>query len=509
MPAMRVISFAGIRRLPLNPMKRPHLRLLRLEERAVPAIATWDGGGINFNNVWTTAANWVGDIAPMPGDDLVFPSGAQQLTNINDFADGTAFGSITVTGHSYNLTGNAVLLNGKFNVNFDDGAIDPINPALHVQFSLNMGAGPLEISVNNRIAEFTGGLITGSNGLVKNGAGMLILGMNNTYTGVTHINEGVVRIGNYAALGAIGGGNGTIIDDGATLDLAGDNITVAEPISFSGRGVDRTNINGKIVSAGAISIVQGFDTLSGPLTLTGNGMISGEFGERNITITNGIREAGGSFKLEIGPVGQGLIFSPTAVNTFTGGTTATFNVRYDGQDFSAVTVTNGILSGKGTIGPLTSTAGAYVNPSFGGLTTSDLNLGGNTSITLEAQDFGRLVVHGTVNLSGQLFAHANFTVRPTGLYRIIDNDGTDPVVGTFLNLPEGDVLRYIDNDATDPVVGTFAGLPEGAIVPDLSQPVPLRISYHGGDGNDVVLVGASQTASAAAAGPGGKPRVNV
>ena len=37
---------------------------------AVPTTVVWDGGGSDYN--WRTAANWVGDAAPIPGDDLVF-----------------------------------------------------------------------------------------------------------------------------------------------------------------------------------------------------------------------------------------------------------------------------------------------------------------------------------------------------------------------------------------------------------------------------------------------------
>src|SRR5207249_4366490 len=43
----------------------------------------------------------------------------------------------------------------------------------------------------------------------------------------------------------------------------------------------------------------------------------------------------------------------------------------------------------------------------------------------------------------------------------------------------------IQNAGTDAVVGTFAGLPEGATIS--TSRGNLRISYKGGDGNDVVL----------------------
>lgn len=53
-------------------MKSATLRLclLRLEERAVPAIVTWDGGSAT-KALWSDAANWTGDAAPQAGDDLV------------------------------------------------------------------------------------------------------------------------------------------------------------------------------------------------------------------------------------------------------------------------------------------------------------------------------------------------------------------------------------------------------------------------------------------------------
>ena len=66
---------------------------------------TWDGGS-TVNNLWTTKENWVGDVAPMAGDNLIFPAGAAQLDNFNDYPSEIVFGSITVSGSGYNLQGN-------------------------------------------------------------------------------------------------------------------------------------------------------------------------------------------------------------------------------------------------------------------------------------------------------------------------------------------------------------------------------------------------------------------
>src|SRR5207249_2215740 len=86
MPLLRVVTDVGlvdfvVRTSRNRTMKPSALRLDRLESRLAPALATWDGGGAD--NHWTTAANWVGDVVPQPGDDLVFPAGAARLGNVN------------------------------------------------------------------------------------------------------------------------------------------------------------------------------------------------------------------------------------------------------------------------------------------------------------------------------------------------------------------------------------------------------------------------------------------
>jgi fibronectin-binding autotransporter adhesin len=57
----------------------------------------------------------------------------------------------------------------------------------------------------------------------------------------------------------------------------------------------------------------------------------------------------------------------------------------------------------------------------------------------------------------------------------------------------GQSFVIIDNDAADPVNGTFRGLPEGAVL--IVSGKPLRVSYKGGDGNDVSLTVLAATAA--------------
>src|SRR5438270_901865 len=78
-----------------------------------PALAdtkTWMGQFLG-DRFWTTPGNWVGGVAPVPGDDLVFPANAIHFVTTNDFPDGTMFNSITIQASGYTLntvSGNAV-----------------------------------------------------------------------------------------------------------------------------------------------------------------------------------------------------------------------------------------------------------------------------------------------------------------------------------------------------------------------------------------------------------------
>ncbi len=80
-------------------------------------------------------------------------------------------------------------------------------------------------------------------------------------------------------------------------------------------------------------------------------------------------------------------------------------------------------------------------------------------------DYSRFKVAGGVNLTG-----ASFALFPLYVAQV------------------GDAFTIVDNDGADPIIGTFTGLPEGAYLPFPGSPaLNARISYVGGDGNDVVV----------------------
>jgi hypothetical protein len=142
---------------------------------------------------------------------------------------------------------------------------------------------------------------------------------------------------------------------------------------------------------------------------------------------------------------------------------------------------SGFLSGDGTVGTVTGSIGLFTgNNPAGSLNVARIDgasvnccvafgfwVGGSVA----GADFGQVVSQGGVVLNPQ--AHElNFFVAPA----------FTPVVG--------EEFVIIANDTTDPVVGTFRNLPEGATV-EAGKFLQFRISYVGGDGNDVSLTVAS------------------
>jgi autotransporter-associated beta strand protein len=163
----------------------------------------------------------------------------------------------------------------------------------------------------------------------------------------------------------------------------------------------------------------------------------------------------------------------SGANTFTGATQVEAG-RLDvtgALPGSILVAAGAVLGGTGTTGPV-SALGGQVSPGLspGILSTGNVIIGtGALSVELTGTTVGtgydQLNVTGTVSLgadgSATLVPALNF-VPPAGTeFRIINNDGADPVAGEFTGLPNGSVFNV--------------------------NGVALLILYTGGDGNDVTL----------------------
>ena len=136
---------------------------------------------------------------------------------------------------------------------------------------------------------FDSGAIAGDGGINKSGNGKLTLSAANTFTGEVVVNAGTLVVGNANALGAIT--TGTRILSGATLEISNDTTLAAEPLTLVGTGV---------AGVGALTSQPGVHTVSGPITLGGDTLITsqGSAGPDTFTITGTI--SGSNSTLTIG-----------------------------------------------------------------------------------------------------------------------------------------------------------------------------------------------------------------
>jgi len=226
-----------------------HLSLMLMAGVAAAADRTWDGGGGDAN--WKTPANWDGDATCPAAGDALFFGGTSKLTNTNTLDEGTAVAGLTFnnTAGAFSLWGNAITLSG--NVVNNDGDAQTINVPITLDAARTFNAVSGNIAVSNSLS--------GAGGLTKEGAYTLYLTASNAYDGVTTLNTGTVVIADANALGSTAGN--TIINTGrgATLNLRGNLMNLAEPITATGGNVNRNCILNET----------GTNTISGLITTSG------------------------------------------------------------------------------------------------------------------------------------------------------------------------------------------------------------------------------------------------
>ena len=167
--------------------------------------------------------------------------------------------------------------------------------------------------ITQRIA----GAVSGSGSLVKTGTNLLDLAAANTFTGPASINQGIVRVAMSGALGSTAAG--TVIADGATLDVGGAAAADAldlrqEPVTVSGPGADG---QGAIVNRSAYQQINAL----GKVTLADDTTFGGS---ARWDIRDGAFAMNGHTVTKVGTAALTLSAS-TAVTP--GGDTAAFDVQ--------------------------------------------------------------------------------------------------------------------------------------------------------------------------------------
>jgi autotransporter-associated beta strand protein len=286
-------------------------------------------GTLNLNSGGSLPA---ANLRVTSGGNLNFNGGAGNEV-LNIFAGGGAGGTVDVNGQTLgagswanliasgtgavlrNSSGNATIAAANTIWIWDGGT------------SLTIDASGGDVQIDSRI---TSSGQTTPTGIIKTGANNLVLTYANDYTGITAINEGRVALANGNALGSTSGG--TIVASGAQLLLT-NVVVVAEPLTISGNGLS----SGQAI-AGALRSF-GTNTYQGKITLGANAKIFGGSGTSlavdvasgdavdlsgntltidgagSLLINDGITGAGGLTK-----EGSGVA-TFAGVNTYTGTTT--------------------------------------------------------------------------------------------------------------------------------------------------------------------------------------------
>ncbi len=250
------------------------------------AVKTWDGGGADTN--LNTAANWVGDVAPIANDDLVFPATITTATLNNNYFFFTTFRSVTFQGGIYTIGGNPFNVTAGVNVDAGTQTINTIIGLSGGAQTFTHGTGSLTtyagVSLGANSLTFTGagnggfGLISGSGQLIKDGLGACLVLTASAFSGSYAVNNGILVVDantptanaiiNGGALGGTGSigavtNNVGILSAGTLQSPTG--IFNTRSLTFTTQSVLAIKISG--MTAGA----NGYDQLNvtGTVTLAG------------------------------------------------------------------------------------------------------------------------------------------------------------------------------------------------------------------------------------------------
>ncbi len=433
--------------------------------------------------------------------------------------------STGLTVSSLNMTGGKVqmsFLSQFLFLNGDVTATSTANgPAEINGGTLNLGQATRTFVVNDGPHEqdfVVNGITTGSgpSALTKTNLGtMRMAGPGfNTYSGSTTVIAGVLELakpGGNSISGPLVIGNGAGGSDVVRLlhpNQIGNNV-----INVNSGGL--LDLNGQAETLGSVSISGGHVTtgagattltIANGLSLTGGHLTAAAAGSQIVvpavvTINNGGQSlldglgtlglvANTTFNVNNGSASVDLLVTIPITGAFTLSKTGTGTLQLDAINTYAETlafgelIVNGkignlffgssqtTLSGTGNVGIVTLNNGA-VRPGNGPgvLHVASIIMGGTPTMFFEIDGakpgngpgfHDQIALTGGVNLNGVI---ANFSITA--------------------DFAQGDQYMLIDNDSTDPVVGTFTGMPEGFVTTIGTRRYIL--TYKGGTGNDVVL----------------------
>ncbi len=432
---------------------------LLLDDAHLPQ-ATLNLEGFLYGNGSVGPVNWTnGWISPGLGQidtsDLAASGGGALSIHIVGTIPGISHGHLKVAGSvdlgafkwlSSTFSNSLVLTAGQELVLIDNDGSDPISGA----FS-NYPQGSV---ITHNGAE----LLVSYSGGDGNDFSLTCISAPRVWNGA--VNGLWSEPGNWTPSGVPVAGDYLRFPDGAANRVSTNDLTAGTALSridvagsgyeFSGNRIElteswfdtwwNTQINLPIDVAGNSVTFDGSPTLSGELSGTGPVLISGNW-------------------------------QLSGIHSYSGTITVQGDLHLDSTDLSQATMDlQGDLRGAGILGPVEWTGG-WISPGFGKIETDDLtaSLWGGLSIQIEGTIPG--VSHSQLQVAGAVELGANKSFMTN-----FDSSFV-PIVGQELLL--------IDNDGSDPISGSFFNRPEGLII--THNGAELLLSYAGGDGNDLSL----------------------
>ncbi len=377
------------------------LALLFPVTTACAATRTWDGSS---SGAWGAGANWVGNVAPTNGDDLVFPANAARFTITNDIANLNP-GSITLSGSNYFLRGNVITLSSGITANYSNGTST-------VDFPMRLGAAQTFMCTNaGSFLIISSGLtnqahllttdgsgtitfsataaISGAGGLTKNGSGAVFLEASNSFSGVVTITGGNLQITDSSALGNTNAG--TMVQGTGLLILESGVHVGLRPLTLNAPS------SGPRASLASVS-GGGSNSWAGPVLIETNTVINAPSGT-TINLAGTISGPGSLTSIGAGT----LVFSGLSANTYTSVTRVNAGTLVLNKSGFAASI----------IGPL------YIGDGVGGANSDvvnvqgDLQIGQNSDVTITNSGELNISVSNHNQYIGSLAGSGNVSLAPT------------------------------------------------------------------------------------------------
>lgn len=368
-----------------------------------------------------------------------------RITSAVDYTTNNAI-SLTFSGSSATLVwtgaeGNTWDLNTKSWTK--DGAPDQYyqldtvvfnDTATNGNFSPVLGfvATPTAVRFENTTQDYTisgTGAIGGGASLAKTGTGLTVITTNNSYTGITEVGEGTLKIGNGGTIGSLGSGGIVFVDASLVFDRS-DTVTVANDIQGFASGSLTQAGAGTLILTGTNSYAGGTFINSGTLQI-GNGGTTGTLGFGDVT-NNG-----------------SLVFQKSNAQTVANQITGTGSVTKSAAGGLTLTGDNSYSGGTSVL------AGSIISSHPNALGTGAVAMATGATVHFKMADGGSTMVRNAFTLptSGGAYLNiltpiASTTVRLTGtisggsaaqVYRLIDSQ----TVGNHNNVL---ILDNVNND---------------------------------------------------------------